>query len=329
MIGVTCTEEIIAVPSLPSLDSHCEIEICGRWQSTGGNGLNVAVHAARLGADVALISKIPRNIWPDVTAALKRSGVDASLVVPEYVHPAPEVLLVTDDLGDYSVFVSDRSGLAFTPEDIAQVTGLAARYVHIDGFTLGALNLELQVGSAQYLLELASSSGAALAKGNEKLELVVPESRTCDGGLPILRQGMELARRLWLIPDVTLAFAMPRCDAVLVGVETFFSDGSFTNTVGSLTIAVVANHFAVPFYAVTDLTKADLAGSKDIQPQRTFSQPLTGRSELTDEDRIETSYPPLEAVPARLLTAYITEKGIVDPARIRSVALSEYAGESK
>lgn len=163
VIGVTCAEEIIAVPSLPALDSHCEIEICGRWQGTGGNGLNVAVHAARLGADVALISKIPRNIWPDVTAALKSSGVDASLLAPEYVHAAPEVLLVTDDLGDYSVFVSDRTGLAFTPEDVAHVTGLAARYVHIDGFTLGALNLEPQIRSAQQLLELAGISGAALS----------------------------------------------------------------------------------------------------------------------------------------------------------------------
>lgn len=170
---------------------------------------------------------------------------------------------------------------------------------------------------------------AALARGNERLELVVPESRTCDGGLPILRQGMELACRLRLIPDVALAFAMPRCDAVLVGVETFFSDGSFTNTVGSLTTAIVANHFAVPFYAVTDLTKADLAGSKDIQPERTFSEPLTGHSELTDEDRIETSYSPLERAPARLVTAYITEKGVVDPARIWSAALSGNAEGSK
>lgn len=163
VVGVTCTEDIVAVPSLPALDSHCEIEIYGRWRSVGGNGLNVAVHAARLGADVALISKIPRNIWPDVTAVLGSSGVDASLLAPEYVHAAPEVLLVTDDLGDYSVFVSDRTGLAFTPKDVAHVAGLAARYVHIDGFTLGALNLEPQVRSAQQLLELASSSDAVLS----------------------------------------------------------------------------------------------------------------------------------------------------------------------
>lgn len=163
VIGVSCTEEIVAVSSLPALDSHGESEICGRWHSAGGNGLNVAVHAARLGADVALISKIPRNIWPEVTAALKTSGVDASLLVPEYLLPAPEVLLVTDDHGDYSVFVSDRAGLAFTPKDVAHVKGLPASYVHIDGFTLGALNVEPQLQAAQLWLALVGNSPVTLS----------------------------------------------------------------------------------------------------------------------------------------------------------------------
>ena len=163
VIGVTCTEEIVAVPSLPALDSHAEIDIRSRWQSVGGNGLNVAVHAARLGADVALISKIPGNIWPHVAAALKTSGVDTSLLVPEYRLPAPEVLLVTDDRGDYSVFVSDRTGLAFVPEEVAQVSRLPARCVHIDGFTLGALNIETQIQAAQLWLALAGSSPSLLS----------------------------------------------------------------------------------------------------------------------------------------------------------------------
>jgi len=163
VVGVTCTEEIIGVDSLQALDSHREIEIRGRWQSVGGNGLNVAVHAARLGADVALISKIPRDIWPDVSGVLRRSGVDDSLIVPEYVSPAPQVLLVTDDQGEYGVFVSDRAGLAFTPADVAHVTVMAARHVHFDGFSLGALNLESQIESAQHLLEVAGSSDAVVS----------------------------------------------------------------------------------------------------------------------------------------------------------------------
>ena len=56
-------------------------------------------------------------------------------MVPEYVSPAAVVLLYTEDRGDNGIFVSDRAGLAFTPEDVAHVTGLSARYVHIDGFT--------------------------------------------------------------------------------------------------------------------------------------------------------------------------------------------------
>ncbi len=164
---------------------------------------------------------------------------------------------------------------------------------------------------------------AALAKENENLQLVVPESRTCAGGLPILRHGKELVCRQWLVPDAALAFAMPKCDAVLVGVETLFRDGSFTNTVGSLTTAIVANHFAVPFFAVTELTKADRGRSRDAQPVRTFDEPLAGHVEQLEWDRIVTDYPPLEETPGTLVTAYITEKGVLRPERVWSTASTE------
>ena len=163
VIGVSCTEEIIGVPSLPAFDSHREIEILGRWRSVGGNGLNVAVHAARLGADVALISKIPRTISQEVYAALDAAGVDGTFLVPEPYRPAPHVFLFTDASGDYGVLVSDRSSLAFMPNDVGPQTHLNARYVHIDGFTLGALGSETQLQAAARWLALAKGSPAALS----------------------------------------------------------------------------------------------------------------------------------------------------------------------
>ena len=163
VIGVSCTEEIIGVSSLPALDSHREIEVLGRWRSVGGNGLNVAVNAARLGADVALISKVPNTIAGEVDAALDAAAVDGTFLVPEPCRPAPDVLLITDAVGDYSVLVSDRSGLAFTPEDIGARAPLNARYVHIDGFTLGALGTESQLRAGRRWIALANDSPAALS----------------------------------------------------------------------------------------------------------------------------------------------------------------------
>ena len=163
VIGVSCTEEIIGVSSLPALDSHREIGVLGRWRSVGGNGLNVAVHAARLGSDVALISKVPKTISEEVDAALDEAGVDSTFLVPEPCRPAPDVLLVTDAVGDYSVLVSDRSGLAFTPDDIGAQAPLNARHLHIDGFTLGALGSESQLQAGRRWIALAQSSPAALS----------------------------------------------------------------------------------------------------------------------------------------------------------------------
>jgi len=204
--------------------------------------------------------------------------------------------------------------------------GLASdRQERLDAIAAAGAN---QLSGADSLLLYDYSSTvfkivAALAKENGNLQLIVPESRTCNGGLPILRHGKELACRQWLVPDAALAFAMPKCDAVLVGVESFFRDGSFTNTVGSLTTAIIANHFAVPFFAATDLSKADHGQSRDAQPERTFREPLAGHSELLDGDRIGTTYPPLEKTPGNLVTAYITEKGVLEPDRVWSTALTE------
>ena len=164
VIGVSCTEEVVRVPKLPALDSHREVDILGRWHSVGGNGLNVALHAARLGATVALISKIPQSIAADVNMALDAAGVDRSLLVHATDQEAPAVLLVTDAQGEYAVLVSDRSGLAFTPEDITLPTRRSTpAFVHIDGFTLGALGSDSQLQAAQRWLTLAASSPAALS----------------------------------------------------------------------------------------------------------------------------------------------------------------------
>ena len=77
--------------------------------------------------------------------------------------PAPDVLLVTDALGDYGVFVSDRSGLAFNPGDVDRRTPPDARYVHVDGFTLGALGSESHLRAGRCWIALAKDSPAALS----------------------------------------------------------------------------------------------------------------------------------------------------------------------
>jgi len=157
----------------------------------------------------------------------------------------------------------------------------------------------------------------ALVQAGGELTLVVPESRTCAGFLPILRRGAELQCGLRLIPDAALAHAMPFCDTVLVGVETFFADGSFSNTVGTLTTAIVAKNFGIPFYAVTELTKAAAAGASEVQPQQAFFEPLADTSQLTKMEMLEVNYPPLELVPKELVTGFITEKGVLEPGGTR------------
>jgi len=93
-------------------------------------------------------AKVPSQVRPEVTSALKSSEVDTSLLVPEFVSPAPVIQLFTES-GDFGVSVFDCAGLASPTEDAAHVTGLYACYVHYDGFTLGAFDVQYQVTAAQ------------------------------------------------------------------------------------------------------------------------------------------------------------------------------------
>ena len=187
-----------------------------------------------------------------------------------------------------------------------------------------AVGAQLLAAAKTFLLYDYSSTVmevvAALADGGTGLSLVVPESRTCAGSLPILRRANKLGCRSRLLPDAAFAHAMPDCDAALVGVETFFADGSFTNTVGTLTTAIVAKHFGVPFYAVTDLTKAAATDGRDTQPQRAFTEPLAGSRDLPGRHQLDLEYPPLERVPGHLVTGFVTEKGVFEPARVWAAA---------
>lgn len=77
---------------------------------------------------------------------------------------------------------------------------------------------------------------------------------------------------------------------------------------------------------MTDLTKADRDGDRVSQPLRSFSRSLAGHTEIAAEEMVETTFPPLEEVPGELVSAYITEKGEVEPARVWKIALSESEG---
>ncbi|MBO33775.1 MAG: hypothetical protein CMM74_12510 [Rhodospirillaceae bacterium] len=156
-----------------------------------------------------------------------------------------------------------------------------------------------------------------------KLELVASESRTADGGRPIVEEASKMGCKVRYIPDAAIAQAIQDCDGVLVGVETVFLDGSFSNTVGTLGVAIHAKHFEIPFLPATESVKASPNrdhAPDNIQVKKDMRTLLTTSLVHSENARIDTSYPAIEIVPGNLVTAYLTEYGTLGPANIWAVA---------
>ena len=164
IIGNSCVENILCVKKLPQLKSHKEVELAGCWTSVGGNGLNVACYALKIGMKVSFYSKVPEGIYPDVMNEIGRSRLTTSNIVKDTRADSPHVYIIVEERGDYSVIVSDRTGLAYRPSDLSPqpVIG-SATYVHLDAFTLGSLGTASQIEAANIWLDIVDETGALLS----------------------------------------------------------------------------------------------------------------------------------------------------------------------
>ena len=164
IIGNSCLENILGVKRLPQLKSHKEVELAGCWTSVGGNGLNVACYAQKIGMRVSFYSKVPEGMYRDVTNEIGRSRLTASDIVKDTRSDTPHVYIIVEESGDYSVIVSDRNGLSYRPSDLSPQPVIGnAPYVHMDGFTLGSLGTASQIEAANIWLDIIDETDALLS----------------------------------------------------------------------------------------------------------------------------------------------------------------------
>jgi ribose 1,5-bisphosphate isomerase len=155
-----------------------------------------------------------------------------------------------------------------------------------------------------------------LAEGGQLKHLIVPESRTLDGGRPIADEATALGFGVRFIADMAFAQFMPQVDTVLSGAETIFADGSCWNTVGSLAIAAFAAHQHIPYYVATDLMKMDprsFEGVRRLPRPHDFAALLGYPGSFLYPDRISVEASDLDEIPPSLITSFITQEGILAP----------------
>jgi methylthioribose-1-phosphate isomerase len=119
-----------------------------------------------------------------------------------------------------------------------------------------------------------------------------------------------------LIADNAAGFLMSRgeIDAVIVGADRVAANGDVANKIGTYTVAVLAQRHRIPFYVAAPLSTIDtgVASGADIPIEERSADEIRGYGGLrwAPQD-VAARNPVFDVTPAELVTALITEKGVV------------------
>jgi methylthioribose-1-phosphate isomerase len=112
-------------------------------------------------------------------------------------------------------------------------------------------------------------------------------------------------------------------DVVLVGADRIAANGDTANKVGTYPLAVLAARHGVPFYVVAPLSSVDLStpdGAAIPIEERAADEVATVRGVRIAPLGTRVYNPAFDTTPAALVTAFVTEAGVLRPPYAGSLA---------
>jgi len=109
-------------------------------------------------------------------------------------------------------------------------------------------------------------------------------------------------------------FQQGKFDAVIVGADRIAANGDTANKIGTYTVAVLAQVHGVPFYIAAPLSTIDPAtpdGSRIPIEERSAAEVVKIGGAQIAPDGIAVRHPAFDVTPARLITAIITDRGVL------------------
>jgi methylthioribose-1-phosphate isomerase len=102
--------------------------------------------------------------------------------------------------------------------------------------------------------------------------------------------------------------------AVIVGTDRVAANGDVANKIGTLGVAILAKHYGIPFIVAAPTSSIDLSlatGDQIPIEQRDGREITEGLGKPTAPADVDTYNPAFDVTPADLVTAIVTEKGVV------------------
>lgn len=136
----------------------------------------------------------------------------------------------------------------------------------------------------------------------------------------LLREGIPFR----LIADFAVGLLVRRgeVDAVLVGADRIAKNGDFANKLGTYVLAVLAHRHGVPFYVAAPSSSFDLSlplGEAIPIEERPEEEVLAPYGCRFAPEGTRAWNPAFDLTPGELVTAFITEKGVIRPPYERAI----------
>ena len=155
-----------------------------------------------------------------------------------------------------------------------------------------------------------------IAEVNPDIHVITTETRPMyQGRTTTLKLASSGIRVTHIVDSATSSFILDsryhNPEVILVGSDGITVKGDLINKVGTLNISLAARAARIPLYVVSQSMKIDLRSSE----LESFEIEIRDPAEIWDiqNKNVNIVNPAFDLVPARYITAYITEKGILTP----------------
>jgi methylthioribose-1-phosphate isomerase len=120
-----------------------------------------------------------------------------------------------------------------------------------------------------------------------------------------------------IVCDSTCASLISRglVDCAITGADRIAANGDTANKIGTFTLAVACKHFGIPFYIAAPTSTFDLTkkSGAEIPIENRDEREVKGfRDYIWAPENSRAENPAFDVTPAELITAIITEKGVIE-----------------
>lgn len=111
--------------------------------------------------------------------------------------------------------------------------------------------------------------------------------------------------------------AQKKIDAIIVGADRICANGDTANKIGTYNLAVLARYHHLPFYVAAPISTIDwnLSEGRAIEIEQRAAEEVLARP----IEGVDVYNPAFDVTPGPLITAFITEKGVVTSQELRYI----------